>query len=144
MRRWAAKSRNNSTMNFCRKWEKITRQTKIFPTRLHLLSFEEACTLESDFVEACENNNYERAVDCGKVAEEYFTTTLNLPDYKPCVQELRKLHIQRINMFRYWHNRWWLHLCKIQRRIDYLIDTFSHRIQQPIPKLGILHFSQLF
>lgn len=60
---------------------KITRQTKIFPTRLHLLSFEEACTLESDFVEACENNNYERAVDCGKVAEEYFTKTLNLPDY---------------------------------------------------------------
>ena len=60
---------------------KITRQTKIFPTRLHLLRFEEACTLESDFVEACENNCYERAVQCGKVAEEYFTKALNLPDY---------------------------------------------------------------
>ena len=60
---------------------KITRKTKIFPTRLHLLQFEEAYSLESTFAELCEAENYEAAISLRKDAEDLFLKTLKCSDY---------------------------------------------------------------
>ena len=59
----------------------ITRKTKIFQTRLHLLQFEKACTLEGNFVEACGEMDYDRAIECGKEAEVMFVETLEVSEY---------------------------------------------------------------
>ena len=55
----------------------IDRRTKIFPTRWHLIKFEEACTLEANFVETCEEMNWDSATKYGKEAEEMFLDTVN-------------------------------------------------------------------
>ena len=59
----------------------VFRKTKIFPTRSHLLQFENACTLEANFVEACDELNRDRAIECGKEAEELFSESLNKQEY---------------------------------------------------------------
>ena len=57
------------------------RKTKIFPSRSNLLQFEEAFSLESDYAEALENDNFEKAINIGKEAEELFIKTLTCPNY---------------------------------------------------------------
>ena len=59
----------------------IQRQTKIFPSRTHLLQFEEACTLETNFVQACEDQNFDDAIGYGKEAEQLFCDALEKTEY---------------------------------------------------------------